>query len=264
MLQGDPVVFLFSWWSSNHSSFKHAAQQRADARQRKVSAESLCTTATLPKSVIVQVAKLRWVKIEVNDVQLCKATHQLTTENVEKQQGKEAGIFCSRAYGVFSLFCAEECVLFVLSQGKRKISLGRIVSNRNDWQTHTELQISDCFLYKGTAFAGSPECTTFKHLVFGVENMWHRNLYSPQWETCEVSGNDFIDYVCCCVILRFRGDFKGWCAKAEMVLFHWYYKGAYLCVESMDQHLGICSHKGISSTHFLLYVTLCLSISFCC
>lgn len=134
VLQGDAVEFLFSWWSFNHSSFKHAAQQRPDARQCKVSAESLCTTATLPKSVIVQVAKLGWV----NGVQLCKATHWLTTENVEKQQGKEAGILCSRACGVFSLFCAEEYVLLVLSQGKRKISLGRIVSSRNDWQTHTE------------------------------------------------------------------------------------------------------------------------------
>lgn len=134
VLQGDAVEFLFSWWSFNHSSFKHAAQQRPDARQCKVSAESLCTTPTLPKSVIVQVAKLG----SVNSVQLCKATHLLTTENVEKQQGKEAGILCSRVCGVFSLFCAEECVLLVLSQGKRKISLGRIVSNRNDWQNHTE------------------------------------------------------------------------------------------------------------------------------
>lgn len=132
VLREDAVEFLFSWWSFNHFSCKHTAQQRPDARQCKVSAGSLCTIATLPKLVIVQVAKLGWVK----SVQFCKAMHQLTTENVEKQQ--EAGILCTRACGVFPLFCAEEYVLLVLSQGKRKISLGRIVSNRNDWQTYAE------------------------------------------------------------------------------------------------------------------------------
>lgn len=58
VLQGDAVEFLFSRWCFNCFFCKHAAQQRPDAQQCKVSAESLCTTATLPKSVIVQVTKL--------------------------------------------------------------------------------------------------------------------------------------------------------------------------------------------------------------
>jgi len=74
-------------------------------------------------------------------------------------------------------------------------------------------------------------------------------------ETCEVSGKDITDYVCCYVTLRFRDYFKGWCAKAEIFLFHWHYQGAYLCVESMDLDLGTCSRR--RSPHFLL-IYLCV------
>lgn len=75
-------------------------------------------------------------------------------------------------------------------------------------------------------------------------------------ETCEVSGNDFTDYVAVS-LWDLEIILKGG-VPMQKRLFHWRYQGTYLCVEPVD--LGLQSAATEGPVHPILFLFTFVSI----